>query len=125
MERNQNKDNTKETFAYAIYMIAGSYFKKVECLSPMLESKLRIAYVDQKLDKQYNMEDKCIQYVEKVMMSKVPADLFDAEAKVKIGLIPGTDVYEMKFITKKYILFMKGNYAGKNTVIAHKVEKKA
>lgn len=77
------KANKMMAFEYAVYMMAGSYFKKTICKNSLLEDKLRLHYLELKLDDQIAMENKVIQYMNKVVCPSLPRDFFKQEVRVK------------------------------------------
>lgn len=51
--------------AYAAYEIIGSNFHKCQFLSPFEEQKLKICFSGKKLDKQYELENRILAYLNK------------------------------------------------------------
>ena len=60
------KNTMSEQFQleYAVYMMIGSYFKKVNCLSKRIETKLFLHYQDLGFGKQEKLENKVIAFIE-------------------------------------------------------------
>ena len=115
-----NFTNNQTAFAYAIYMMVGSYFKKAACTSSILENNMRLQYVEQRLDNQYRMEDMCIRYAEHQLLSSTPANLWEEEVKVKV-VKRSEDEMELRFMGSHYILVVTGTYRGKQSRIFHKL----
>ena len=107
--KNTNNTNNQIAFDYAIYMIVGSYFAKTKCNNPILEKRMRLHYCEQKLDNQYRMEESCIRYVEKILLKKLPSQLWESEMQVSILPLPEGGS-EIRFYDPKNILRIRGCY---------------
>jgi len=70
--------NNQTAFAYALYMMMGSYFDKAVCQSPKLEKDMRLQYNEMKDEKQFAMEDICIRYMDK-LERKLPKECLASE----------------------------------------------
>lgn len=104
--------NERLAFDYTIYMIVGSYFKKAKCQNQFMETRLRINYLEEKVNSQYRMEEVCINYTEKKLRKELPGDIWDEEMKVYFVCDKDNMTY-VAFVGEKYILCLKGKYRGK------------
>ncbi len=120
MEKEKTNDS-QSAFEYAIYVIVGSYFKKTECISPMLEKTLKIKFLDQKQDKQASLEESCINFVEKKLMKVIPEEVWNGEAEIRLGIKNEEGKPEVRFTTDKYMLRIFGVYKGKGTEFDYKL----
>ena len=73
--------NNQTAFEYALYMIAGSYFDKATCKSKLIERNMLLQYKEQKIDKQYQMEDMCIRFMNK-LAHNLPRNYFKQNMEV-------------------------------------------
>lgn len=111
-----NFTSNQTAFEYALYMIATSYINKAVCTTPLQEKKLKVSYLEQKTDKQYQMEEVCIRFMDE-LMKKLPKDMSKQDMQVRlIGKKEGV-LTELLFCNQKYILRLVANYKGKNTQI--------
>lgn len=109
-----NYTNNQRSLEYVIYMMAGSYFHNMNCVSKRLEERLYLHYCEQQLSKQYMMEEHCLRYVNTRLIPNLPPDLWEENVIVKLIPHPTNDTIIVKFIGKKYILCMNGAYRQKN-----------
>ena len=114
--------NSQAALGYAIYMIGGSYFKKARCKNEIHEKGLRVQYFEQKLDKQYDMEERCINYFEKVILQEVPEELFDRSVEVFFKYLPDDKGCEVYFMCSKFILIVRGEFKGKGTKFSYELK---
>lgn len=110
--------SNQKALEYAAYMMIGSYFKKTKCISPVTEKKMRIQYVEQKLDNQLFLENICIKYAESKLMKELPRDIWKSEMKVRLVNCRDGKT-EIQFINSKYVLVIVGEYNGKRTQLSH------
>jgi len=113
-----NLTDNQKALEYAAYMIIGSYFKKTKCISSVTEKKMRIQYVEQKLDNQYQMEDLCIRYAEKELVRELPKNVWNCEMKARLVICEDGRT-EIQFISPKYVLVVVANYNGKKSQLSH------
>ena len=123
MVKMQLTDN-QTAFEYAIYMIVGSYFNKTSCKNVLQERKMRLQYCEQKLDKQYKMEDMCIAYVEQELRNKIPSRVWDEKVMTRLIVNKERGMTEIRFISHEYILCISGIYRGKNSEFNYKLYRK-
>lgn len=116
-----NFTDNQSALGYAIYMIVGSYFKKAKCTHPILETNMRIRYVEQKLDNQYHMEEACISYVEHHLLSELPAQIWEDEVQVRMAICQDDGKTEIHFISPMFVLIVKGEYKGRKSFLSHKL----
>jgi len=84
--------NMQAAFDYALYMMAGSYFKKATLSgkSRFIIDNMYINYKELGDEKQCRMENACISYVEKVLIGDenkpgfVPSEMWNEEVTVRI-----------------------------------------
>ncbi|MCR5685992.1 MAG: hypothetical protein K6G81_11345 [Lachnospiraceae bacterium] len=57
-------------------MIAASYFSKAPCSTKLVERNMFLHYKEQRVKKQYEMEDICISYMDKLERKLGAAGLF-------------------------------------------------
>ncbi|MCR4955929.1 MAG: hypothetical protein K6A30_04530 [Lachnospiraceae bacterium] len=110
-----NFTNDQIAFEYALYMIASSYFAKTKCISKLTEKKMLLQYKEQKLERQYQMEDICIGFMED-FSKKTPSQLFHRQMEVKLNRWSG-GLTEIIFYDNRYIVAFQGLYAGKKSKI--------
>ena len=81
---------------YIVYMMVGSYFAKTICPSKIREKRMFMYYKDTKEDIQYELEEKCINFVEKKMMKNLPQEIWNERVMVTLKsnvAVPGkTDI---------------------------------
>ena len=83
-------DNEQYAADFAMYMMASSYFNKAKLVSGKLfERKLAMQFRERRLERQYELEEMCIQFVEEILMNKLPGDIWDNEINVKLFKEPG------------------------------------
>lgn len=138
MTMNNRSINTQKAFEYILYMIIGSYFNTACALNMTKEKNLFLYYCDLDTIRQYEMEERCIHYVEQELMKDLPLELWNREAKVKFyeqyklaekrrneskQMEVQLDTW-VKFITKDYVLIIKGIYLGDNTRIIYELQKR-
>ena len=58
--------NDQKAFEYALYMIASSYFDKAVCTTQLTERNLLLHYKEENTRKQFEMEDFCIRFMNKL-----------------------------------------------------------
>ena len=115
-----NFTNNQTAFEYALYMIAASYFDKTVCLSKLTERNMFLQYKEQKLNKQYQMEDICIDYMEK-LADKLPSNYFRFNMNVKLNRTASSGLTEIVFINEQNIITFQGVYAGNKSQIHYQV----
>lgn len=118
MEKMNFTDN-QTTFEYALYMIASSYFDKINSASCFTEKRMLLQYKEQKLDKQYSMEDICIKFMDRVA-DELPKEMFKLDTMVHLRKREGKPL-EILFENQGYILCLTGNYAGKKSSIDYRI----
>lgn len=117
-----NFTNNQRAFEYVLYMIAASYFEKAVCMSKQVEQNFLLQYKEQKVNKQYQMEDICIKFMEE-LVKKVPSDFFGGTVKVKLHRTK-SGLTEIMFWNKKNIIVFQAIYEGKKTKIQYQIWKK-
>ena len=115
--------NDQTAFDYALYMIASSYFEKTKCRSMFTERNMLLQYKEQKLDKQYQFEEICIHFMDKLQRI-IPKEVFSQEMSIRLRRQVGkpTIIY---FISDKYIVRFYGKYVGRRTKVEYQVWSKA
>ena len=116
-----NFTDNQTAFEYTIYMIVGSYFKKTTCLSTLQERSMRLQYCEQKLENQYRMEDVCISYVERELLSKLPESFWNREMEVHFVKECSGGISEIRFTSDDCILWIRGLYEGKHSELFHAI----
>lgn len=112
-------------FDYALYMIAASYFDKAVCKSKLNESRMFLQYNEQKLERQYSMEDICIRFMNGIM-PVLPKELFSQCVDVHLGrkLYNCRFITEVCFVSELYTISFYGTYKGKGTEIQYELIEK-
>ena len=110
-----NFTNNQTAFEYALFMIASSYFDRVECKNKLLEKNMLLQYKEQKLESQYRMEDFCIAYMDG-LQKKFPTQIFKQNMKVHFRK-EKNGTTGVIFVSRKYILQFHGVYVGKKSNI--------
>ena len=114
-----NFTNNQTAFEYVLYMIAASYFNKTVCLSEITERNMLLQYKEQPVNKQYRMEDICIDYMDK-LIEKLPKKIFDRNMDVKLNILD-TGMTEILFMDDESIVAFRGIYAGKQSQIQYQI----
>ena len=117
-----NFTDNQTAFEYALYMIASSYFDKAICTSYFTEKGMLLQYKEQKLDKQYSMEDICIRFMDEIA-DELPEEMFHQDMWVHLSKRKGTPT-EILFENENYILRFTGNYAGRKSKIDYRIYNK-
>ena len=109
-------------FDYALYMIAASYLDKAVCKSKLNECRMFLQYNEQKLERQYSMEDICIKFMNGIV-SVLPKELFAECVDVHLGrkLYNYRFITEICFVSELYTISFYGIYKGKKTKIRYKL----
>jgi len=111
--------NNQTAFEYALYMIAASYFDKAVCLSKMTEKNMLVQYKEQNLNKQYQMEDICIDFMDQ-LAKRLPSNYFYRDVEVRLERIaPG--VREINFLDNQHIIAFRAKYAGRKSEIKYRI----
>lgn len=107
--------NNQTAFEYALYMIATSYFRSAVCKNKLLEQNMLLQYKEQKLEKQYQMEEICIRYMDRLIKSlPIATEEQDVQVQLKRNKNNKT-VLIIKGIN--YRLVFVGEYSGKSSKI--------
>lgn len=117
---NQNKNTKKATqkaFEYAMYEMIGSYFNRATCESKLQEENLKLYFMEQGLQKQYQFEDTCIAFAEKVLSKNFPEEAWNKDVTVKFVKNPYCDLTDIYFTSKDYSLRIFGEYTGRKSRI--------
>lgn len=112
--------NNQVAFDYVVYMMLGSYFTKTICKNHLLERKMRIQYLEQKTDRQYKMEDMCLEYIEKQLLPTIPEEVW--QEKMEVHFYPQSKEKNTKicFVGPNYLLQAETTYNGKKSEISCK-----
>lgn len=121
--KQNRKNNTlnNENFGYTIYMMVGSNFEKASCKNPFLEKRLRAQYWELKEDKQLQMEDAVLLYMENVLSKEIPESFWRTSVKVRFTTGGEQEEAKVWFFTGKEILCVEGKFRGKNSTLSHQV----
>ena len=120
--RNEKIIKTQKAMEYIMYMMVGSYFKDVKCASHTLEKKLFLYYKDIKVDAQYSLEEKCINYTEKVLMKALPEKIWNEEVKAVLKVDDSSLKTVIIFEGKDFSLKLKCDCTNKsNPVISYEM----
>ena len=117
-----NFTNNQTAFEYALYMIAASYFDKKVCLSRITERNMLLQYKEQKLIKQYQMEDICIKFMDD-LARKLPADFFNRTVETKLNRT-ASGITEIILGDNQSFIVFRAIYAGKKSKIQYQIWKK-
>ncbi len=117
-----NFTNNQTAFEYALYMIAASYFDRTICISRVTERKMLLQYKEQKLNKQYQMEDICIEFMDD-LAKKLPADFFNRTVEVKLNRMTSRIIEIIIGDNQSFIVF-RAIYAGKKSEIQYQIWRK-
>lgn len=107
-------------FDYALYMIAASYFDKAICKSKLTEGNMLLQYKEQKLDKQYQMEDVCIRYMDR-LMKELPREIFSQDVEVHLRRKAVGEPTQILFVGDRYSVKFSGTYKGTKSEIDSRV----
>ncbi len=115
-----NKQVTnQQAYEYALYMIATSYFRSAKCLSKRLEKRLLMEYKELKLQKQYEMEQSCISYMNS-LKKQLPHKVFAGDVVVRmVRLNPYRTGLEIR--GDHFVLELFGIYRGKRSECFHRL----
>lgn len=118
-----NLISNQRTLEYALYVIASSYFNKTSCKTKLTESSMLIQYKEQKLDKQYQMEELCEEYMEE-LANKFPHRIFEQNMTVHLRRKASNLPTEILFRSEQFIIIFSCLYAGKKSEISYKIWEK-
>ena len=108
--------NNQTAFEYALYMIAGSYFDKATCKSKLIERNMFLQYKEQKIDKQYQMEDMCIRFMNK-LVHKLPRNYLKQNMEVHLVRRQSGKPMEIIFANNTCMIDFICRYAGNKSQI--------
>lgn len=117
-----NFTNNQTAFEYALYMMAASYFDRTVCTSRLTERNMLLQYKKQKLNKQYQMEDTCIEFMDG-LVKKIPADFFNRSVEAKLNRME-SGLTEIIFGDAQSFIVFRALYAGKKSKIQYQIWKK-
>ena len=109
----------QNAFNYAVYMMIGSYFREMEAISECYIQKLYLYYVENKRERQYDLEDLAIDYAEDVLMKQLPAELW--KERVTVSFTKNGDRNYVIFEGARYTLVVENSYRGGRTKLSYKV----
>lgn len=115
-----NFTNNQTAFEYVLYMIAASYFDKTVCTSKLTERNMLLQYKEQKLNKQYQMEDFCINFMED-LISKLSQEFFKQNMEVHLIRRATAERTEIVFMNDNSIIAFRAIYAGRKSQIKYKI----
>ena len=115
-----NFTNNQTAFEYALYMIAGSYFDKAICKSQLIEHNMFIQYKEQRLDKQYQMEDICIHFMND-LVRRLPEKYFKQNMDVHLVRRKPGKPMQILFMSDEHIINVQCIYAGNKSKIDYTV----
>jgi len=118
---NANNKLNNENFGYTIYMMVGSNYKKASCNNPFLEQRLRAQYWDMKEEKQLQMEDVVLSYMENVLKNEIPDSFWATSATVRFTTGGSTEDAKVWFFAGNNILCIEGKFRGKNSTLTHQI----
>ena len=119
-----NFTNNQTAFEYALYMIAGSYFDKAVCKSKLIERNMLLQYKEQRIDRQYQMEDICIHFM-KGLEKRLPKEYFKQNMEVHLVRHGAGKPMEIMFVNDTCMIEFICKYAGKKSQIDYRVWTKA
>ena len=114
-----NFTRNQTAFEYVIYMMLGSYFRKAICKNRNLEKNMYVQYLEQKEKSQIQMEDICIRYVERKLMSNFPDWFWEQDVEVRFCPTDMKGIREVQFHGKDFVLHVGGIYRGKRNTKLH------
>lgn len=118
-----NFKDTQMAFEYVLYMIASSYFEKTICKTERIERNLLVQYRELKEKTQYEMENRCIAFMDK-MEQKFPENFFHQNMSVYFKKNKENHRKDIIFKNDRYILSFRCNYAAKSKKISYSIWKK-
>lgn len=116
--KNEKIYKKKKTLNYAIYMIAGSYFKKAVCKSSYVEARHKLIYAEAGAKTQYTFEERCIKYIRKSLMPNLDRKIWEQE--VTVEFLPDG----VRFIGPEYAIEIVGKDRGAKTYFNCRIWKK-
>ena len=125
-----NKNNTSKklnitrnqmAFSYALYMMAGSYFRKTVCVNPVLETKMRLSYAEEKIDTQVDTETLCISFMEETLLPVMPQALWQEMMEVYMYVDERKGRMELCFVGADYMLRLFVTSARNRFQISHEI----
>lgn len=114
-----NFTNNQAAFEYAMYMMLGSYFRKASCKNKLMEKKLYVQYLEQKEKKQIELEDICLRFIHKELLSHLPETFWERDVEVRFRPTKLKGLQEVQFKSPDYILRVSGIYQGKYDTNIH------
>lgn len=121
MEKIKNNKLNNENLEYTIYMMVGSYFEKASCTNPFVEKRLRAQYWDMKEEKQLQLEDTVLSYVENQLLSELPEDFWNTRVRVRFTTGGNLEEAKVWFFSQDAVLFVEGQFRGKKTTLSHQI----
>ncbi|MDD3368860.1 MAG: hypothetical protein PHP50_08270 [Lachnospiraceae bacterium] len=105
--------NNQIAFEYVAYMIIGSYFQKTICRKRLLEQKMRLQYLEQRLESQLQLEERCIFFTENHLKRELPPDIWNETMEVHFVPDPWGLRHELRFNSPHYMLRIQVVYLEK------------
>lgn len=81
----------QKAFDYCVYMMLTGFYRKTECMSPFLETKLFLYYRELNDNTAVSMEKNALRILEKEILSVIPTDVSQEDAEIHI--LPWSDKY--------------------------------
>ena len=119
--KKRNITKNQMAFSYALYMMAGSYFRKTVCVNPVLETKMRLFYAEDAADTQVDTEKLCISFMEEKLLPVMPDALWQEMMEVHMYVDERSGRTEICFIGADYMLRLFADSVGNRFQISHEI----
>ncbi len=119
MKKNRTTKD-RAAFEYALYMIVSSYFDKADCSTGIMERNLLLHYKEQKIRKQYEMEDYCIRFMDN-LEQRLGTKFFSGKATVRLVRAHENNPVSIIFRGEGRELVLSVVYTGRRKEIRFKV----
>lgn len=110
--KTNNRIMNQNALDYAIYMMLGSYYRSAVPASKRYLDRMYLYYSELKMDKQFALENKVINFTEQILLHKLPEQLW--QDTVVVHFYKAGDKSFVFFKGERYILRIEGKYRGKN-----------
>ncbi len=110
----KNPNAAQFQLEYVMYMMLSSYYKKAKCTNKRSEERLYLYYMDMTKDRQYRLEENCIQCIEEEILPEVfkkcPALSGIADTECEVRFSNRGDHHILSFVSPKgsYSLLLAG-----------------
>ena len=120
-----NFKNNNEAFAYAIYMMVGSYYNDCSCKNERIEDKYYLSYCEAGAKLQYQLEEQAERYAKKKIFDrykKLDKEYLLENVSVEFKLYKSG--IKVSFVGRNYKLCMLCKVKGQRFILKHVLKAK-